>query len=465
MAQELPHQDGLDEYLTRAFEGYEGETPPDRVWEAIGRDLDAAAPLGAGRVRALRLRAGWLLPAAAAAAALLVAGYLLLHAHTRIEALRNQVADQGRQIEQLLVPSPGAPAPEQAAAARPDVPGAAAPPPAQAAPPAEQGSDKQGITLEVAPPRAPDTPAEPAVAAEPPPLPPAPAVQRALPALTVLGPRRTDLPGSAASMPAHAPAPAPASFRGVAWKVSLTPQHLLPAGPPPSHGDWVAPQRMTRERDLRAGIALRLRDRKRLSLEGGIYVQQRREQTLHAPRLRYRREGGSWPEQQFRYRLYTSGDAQEVSVTLSRTAEPAPDSVQIPLTVETLQRSTSVSVPLTLRLSTRPGPWRLSVRAGAVVQYRLSGSLELLEVASGSPYFRYESAQQPAARTPFSGSAWQVQYLAGAGVEWALSPRLSMSLEPGVQFRPGSSQEGSGGRHGQPGYAFAGLEAGIYCRF
>ncbi|MDX2284617.1 MAG: hypothetical protein NW241_10660 [Bacteroidia bacterium] len=470
MAQEVPHQDGLDEYLTRAFEDYEGETPPDRVWEAIGRDLEAAAPAGAGgRVRTMRLRAGWLLPAAAAAAAaLLVTGYLLLQAYERIESLSGQVADQGRRIEQMLAPAPEMPDSAGTDAALPGLPGAAAPAREQIAPAPHQRADREPGAAAGLPPLAPaaaDALAAPAAPEARQILPPAAPLPGGRPALTALGPRRAGLPGSGDVLPAQAALPEqPFRGAGIALKVSASPQHLLPVMPPPSHGEWVAPQRVAQARDLRIGLGLRIRDRKRLSFEGGIYVQQRDEQTQHLPRLRYRREGGSGPEQQFRYRLYTSGDAQEVSVTLSRTAEPAPDSVQIPLTVETRQRSTSAALPLTARLSTGIGPLQVSVRAGAVVQYRLAGSLELLEVDTGSPYFRYDAEQQPALRSPLSSPALQMQYLAGAGAEWRLSPRLSLSVEPYAQFRPGS-RDGRGGQHARPAHALAGIEAGLYCRF
>ncbi|TAE60867.1 MAG: hypothetical protein EAZ89_01125, partial [Bacteroidetes bacterium] len=438
MAEELHPKDGLEEYLINAFEGYEDETPSDSVWQHIEGGLPApVAPAGA-IIRPIAWK--W---AAGIAASLLFGGigWTLLTFHQKIETLSGIVEDKTRQIEALSgadsisrsLPAPSLALSSDKSAAAAQTPPSLSPqrrekapilPRTAAAPESEITIYENGVVPE---PEPESVAASTSFDKVPDPLP--------------LHPRATLLPLNA-SAPAFKLVPEKQRLsKNIAIKAVYAWQVRQAAHE--DHGNdprqSFSPGEIRSQTDMRAGLGIRLRDNHIVSFETGLEYRYRAEEAVHRPRFRYRRgPGGS----QFEYQLLTPGNANKVSVTLAGIPADTiiPENEPIELSIKTRQVVSSINLPLAIRLSTPTAPLQGYIRAGALLQYRISERLEIVEASTSSPYFSFPGDNPPnvAPSTRQSVSAGVVM---GVGGSWRANRHMSISAEPYLMMSA-SRQEG-----------------------
>lgn len=436
MAEKLPPQDGLESYLAQAFEGNEGDTPSDGLWDRIEAELPPpVVPLLPWYARAGVWK--W----AASAAAVLIFGFSVAQwalMRQEVQNLQRDMALRDAQIESLNRRQGTRPGSQASGATPVQTPSESLfPPPVQPAP-----VRKAGLAPDQSPNQTTTTPGQFVV------------VQPENPVAEETAPNReADFSSTHSFTLAAIP---PQSFlsevspfsSGLKLPVELSSQRggmalrLVygtyaqrdrrpePHGPQ-RPGDAFAPDSLLAQTGFTTGLGLVLNDRRAIAFETGLYLTSSQRQFAHTPRFRYCPGGGGAGEQTFTYSLYTSSNKTDVSVTVAPTAS-VPDSAQVDLRLVTNHTVQSVQVPLLVRGHADFGRLRVFARGGLLFQAEVREQVDLVSAGAVQADFRISPERKPEFR-PSRHARVQMGYLAGFGAEWRITPQWGVAAEPYVQ--------------------------------
>ncbi len=520
MEENLHNKDGLESYLVNSFEGYEGESPSDAVWEGIDAGIQGMAPVPMQPWYSRALTWKW---AAGVAATLLIGTvvYQFLYVHQEIRSLKNAVADRNRQIEQLrqeetLFDSldgfandqPGAATdkghaantatvlPENSLSLTPALSSKAKP--ADVAESKDQSAKQQQASIAPKAPGAPlKLPASSTANAQmagneassflqkqkvTPVSPYLPAANKPVVVLPVeksnslanIPPQKYQLqtalplaPTNATEGPVLPPIKDLHASSGIVLKIAGSTQARWLAMPEKEDDDHeheaFSPKDILSQSDYRTGLGLILRNDKIISFETGLYLQDRVEISSHDPAFNYRSNGGPDPDDVITYQLYTPHFKSDVTVTVVPTTQVA-DSTKVNLSIVTREHNQSFQVPLLVRVSTPENRFRLHARGGLVLQYALQEKISLESVVSNDTHFAVSSDHIPMVR-PVDEPKLGMGYLLGVGASWRINQRVGLAFEP---YTYGSIGENE--RYEKPGELhdfslFGGAEVSLYYHF
>ncbi|MEZ4960347.1 MAG: outer membrane beta-barrel protein [Saprospiraceae bacterium] len=138
-------------------------------------------------------------------------------------------------------------------------------------------------------------------------------------------------------------------------------------------------------------------------------------------------------EHDFLYDLNTAAGLVEVEIRAEQadTTFDFSDDDEIDLSVSTRQDLKYLSVPLYGRYELGKGTFRLYIRGGMVANFLQSNNFAINDVRSDNPNLRFDGKQQPGG-TPQNLQTLSLDYLAGIGMDVALTKHLKLRLEPAL---------------------------------
>ncbi len=437
-------KDELDDFLKRNLSEY-AENPPDHLWDGVVAGLaPAKPPISAG----VRLR--WLAGGLALASIALLSGLLWQRAHyqRQLDALQRQINRQA-----------AARAFERA--------------PAAVRPNGATGIHDHTYFLSDAATGA-RLPANPAQAAQADPYRitpgPLPLQGPAIPQNTWQGTAEADgsgsetarterpaqrvspcIPGLISFLRADAPAISPAAWPVVRGKISgkwsvqgqcayfseqsrVASTQLPPAGP--SSPRIFQEEHIEDGQVLLTGLGLERKIGGRFSLQTGLLYQQTAYIASHQARLRFgdrhvHGPGGPSPDHNFIYRVNTPAGAMQVDVRVSEvdSSVPVPDQEVVELAITRKQSARYLSVPLLAKYTLGKNRLKMVVKAGVMTDILLQNEQQFTGASSLNPRFQIGSGAPPTA-TNAGLKPVSLSGVVAAGVEYSLTPRVLLQLEP-----------------------------------
>ncbi|MDX1910240.1 MAG: hypothetical protein SFV22_02080 [Saprospiraceae bacterium] len=169
-----------------------------------------------------------------------------------------------------------------------------------------------------------------------------------------------------------------------------------------------------------------------LAIESGLGYQQNVRTATHTPQLRFGdgMAGGSM-QRSFQYDLNTYGGTAEVSLRMEQSNPGAPpaDDEALRLEIETRHRTAILRVPLLLAGEWGSGAWRTRIKAGVLANYFLENELEISAGNSNHPRLRFVDGQDAYTVQLAAKGKLFWGYRASAGVEYRLRRSLGISLD------------------------------------
>ena len=219
---------------------------------------------------------------------------------------------------------------------------------------------------------------------------------------------------------------------------------------------------------IMAGLAVEMKAMDKLCIGSGLDYRKTASTSSHRPVFRFKdrhdHQGGTHHfEHDFEYNLNTPAG----SVTIALRAESVDTSLQIPddeeieLEIKTRQRLEYLSLPLYARYTLGNGKLRFSLKGGFLANFLLTKDFEISDIASANPHFRFEKKQQRQGHQESLKSV-SFDYLAGVGMDYAVTSSLSLRLEPTIV---GSLSSIHNDRHISSSQLSAGLNAGVMYHF
>lgn len=196
---------------------------------------------------------------------------------------------------------------------------------------------------------------------------------------------------------------------------------------------------------LSTGLTLAAGISKNWQIQSGLLYKQTSMSATHRPFFRFRDRGhggghhgggggGGWQDDRdhaFNYDLNTSMGvvSMEIDLRQTDTTQQIEDNEQLDLIVTTEQTTKSLCLPLIAQYEIGRGRLRLHVKGGVLANFLLDSKLNVTNSSSLNGKFsilegRHISTQSRSFKTS------SVDYLAGIGASYDISPKLSIHLDP-----------------------------------
>jgi hypothetical protein len=219
---------------------------------------------------------------------------------------------------------------------------------------------------------------------------------------------------------------------GPIWTI----RNEAPEAPAPGH-NLVFLEKIHTSSGTQLGISLAYRFAKRWRIESGLWRQSSLQHTSHSAQLRLMDGVCLNPQDpgiktyEFQYDLLTTSGPSDVTVRIAQVDPHVSMPADEPFTLymSTTRRSVDWTIPLTVQRLIGNGPWQLALRAGSAGSMRSRTVLSVDHFTEQCIDLCFASNHTPVMEAR-QERAFAVQYLAGAGLGYQLSPRLSVQLEP-----------------------------------
>jgi hypothetical protein len=227
----------------------------------------------------------------------------------------------------------------------------------------------------------------------------------------------------------------------LAWQqIEHTGDSVLPP-PPQNPTPRVQDDNKNFARGGMVGVAIRYDFNQNWRLSSGLNYQVMEKQSTHL--MQFRHGQGNCPtpggniarDCEFKYNLGTTRGDAAVTVRVEQVDSSLfiPQDEILPFRVNTIHRAQSITVPVEVGYRFGTGKLQLGAEAGFNVSFMIDDELSVEKVQSLNQRFRPRIMERPRGRFAERRVA-SVDLLAGLSIDYALSRRLSLSLEPTLMF-------------------------------